>query len=136
VRSVHDNNIYAYSVSCDGRRIVLYTEYHEQGQAEYTDVIFEGVDAHHFQDQLNGNIILDIEDWPLDLFVDQNAKLFDERKKWGWPAVEYGDSEQLKGQLRERRLKAFVLSSSYGMSGWVLATEMKFVERPTRNSQF
>jgi hypothetical protein len=82
MRSIHDNLIYAYSVLCSRRRIVLHTEFRQGGgasgpAAEHTDVVFDGVLAHHFE-------------------------------------------------------KAFEISSSYGLSGWVLAETMTLRERSGR----
>lgn len=134
MRSVHDNNIYAYCVICDERRIVLHTEYRERSLSEYTDVIFDGVEAHWFQDQLAGNIVLDIEEAPIESIVKANAQLLIDRKKWGWPKIEFSDLEELVERLCEKRLRGFELSASYGMCGWVLATGMTVVERSARNT--
>jgi hypothetical protein len=61
-RSVHDNNVYAFAVLCEQRRIVLHTEYRDGGAEEYTDVVFDGVVAHHFEDVLEGNILFGVEE--------------------------------------------------------------------------
>lgn len=60
MRSVHDNIIYAYVVECERRRIVLHTHFRDGSANEYTDVIFSGVVAHHFECVPPGNILFDV----------------------------------------------------------------------------
>jgi hypothetical protein len=130
--SIHDNNIYGYTVNCGGQQIVLYTEFSGQAGMEYTDVVFDGVVAHHFERVLKGNILFDIEEVEPEAIVKQWAELFALQKSYGWPGIDYTEPEQLIGILKQRGVKGFDIGSSYGMSGWVLAETMELSERPTR----
>lgn len=82
-RSVHDNNVYAYAVLCEHRRIVLHTEYRHGDPEEYTDVVFDGVVAHHFEDVLDGNILFDVGEVDPERIVTEWADLFASRKPTG-----------------------------------------------------
>ena len=129
-RSVHDNNVYAYGVDCAGRRIVLHTEYREAGEPEFTDVVFTGVLAHHFEDVMRGNILFDVNEIDVADVVARWAAVFSARKHYGWPeAIEYSEPQELPELLRQRNLKAYEIHSSYGLGGWVLAEAVEFRER-------
>jgi hypothetical protein len=131
--SVHDNNVYAYGVDCTNRRVVLHTEYLEAGANEFTDVVFTGVLAHHFEDVMRGNILFDINEVDVDWVTTEWATLFAARKNQGWPeGVEYHRANELPIVLRQRNLKAYRIQSSYGLDGWVLAEVVEFRERTTR----
>ncbi len=45
--SIHDNIVYAFSVDCEGRRLVLHTAFRDREPQEFTDVNFRDVVAHH-----------------------------------------------------------------------------------------
>ncbi|HEX8913438.1 MAG TPA: hypothetical protein VF796_13840 [Humisphaera sp.] len=131
-RSVHDNNVYAYAVLCERRRLVLHTEYRDGDAEEYTDVVFAGVVAHHFEDVLAGNILFGIDEVDPERIVAEWADLFARRKNYGWPRVEYDRQEELVAALRRDGVKGFEIGSSYGLGGWVLAAGMDVVPRAAK----
>lgn len=131
-RSVHDNNVYAYIVQCEGRQIVLHTEYRDGGAEEFTDVIFTGVVAHHFECVLHGNILFGITEVEPGDIVPQSAELFARQKSYGWPAIEYGEPQELVSALKSQGVRGFEIASSYGLKGWVLAGAMEVAERTAR----
>ena len=131
--SIHDNNVYAFTVACEQRRLVLHTEFRDAGSEEYTDVIFSGVVAHEFHDVLAGNILFGIDEVDVRQVVQERAELFAERKPFAWPdGIEYRDAEQLMAFLHERGVKGFEVSSSLGLGGFVLATGMELRPRETK----
>jgi hypothetical protein len=131
--SVHDNFIYAYALDCEGRRIVQHTHFRDGSANEYTDVIFTGVVAHHFEHVLSGNILFDVTEIPLRHLVTGSAALFAAGKAYGWPdGIEYRDAEELIGILEGRGAHGFEISSSYGMGGWVIARAMERRKRENR----
>jgi hypothetical protein len=135
-RSVHDNNVYAYSVLCERRQIVLYTEYRDGGAEEYTDVLFSGVVAHHFEDVMSGNILFGIEEVDVAQLVSEWSDLFGRRKNYGWPdVIEYKDADDLISILRQRGIKGFDIGSSFGLGGWVLATKLDVSKRAEKVEQ-
>jgi len=122
VRSVHDNNIFAYTVDCENRRLTLHTVSHRGEAPAYTDIVFEDVVAHKFENVLSGNIILCIDEVAAKTIVGCEAALFAESWKYGWPPIEYnGGPDVLISALQNQGILGFEISSSYGLSGWVLA---------------
>ena len=134
--SVHDNNVYAYSVLCEERRIVLHTESYPYGNPrQHTDVHFTGVLAHYFADELQGNILSDVTEVDPEWVTAEWAGVFAERKNYGWPdGIEYREPDELPALLRQRNFRAYRVSSSYGLQGWVLAEAVEFRPRPDRHS--
>lgn len=129
-QSVHDSTVYAYSVLCEQRRIILHTEYRHGEAEEYTDVIFLGVVAHHFESVLAGNILFGIEQVEVDRIVQEWAGLFAAEKNYGWPdLIRYADPAELISVLRQRRILGWEVSSSLGLSGWVMAEKMDIASR-------
>ena len=50
----------AIKLDCEGRRLVLHTVYRDRQPNEFTDIIFGGVVAHHFEHALPAKVILRI----------------------------------------------------------------------------
>ena len=128
--SVHDNLVYAYSVDCKGRRLVLHTAFRGRDPHEFTDVVFRDVVAHHFEHVLPGNILFDVEEADVAALVRENQPLFADSWRHGWPPVEYrGDVDALVVALKAASVRGYSISSSYGLSGWVLAGACERVVR-------
>jgi hypothetical protein len=128
--SVHDNFVYAYFVDCEGQRLILHTMFRDREPYEYTDVIFRGLIAHYFEHVLPGNILNAVEEVESATIVDQYATVFAESWRWAWPFFEYrGDVVSLKERLREQAIRGFLVMSSYGLDGWVLAESCERVPR-------
>lgn len=130
--SVHDNNVYAYSVLAEGRQIILHTEFNEASPVEYTDVVFTGVVAHHFESSLKSNILFDIDEVDLKVVLEEYAPLFQRLKNYGWPIVEPPDSQDLQQKLRDRGTHAYIVNSSLGLSGFVLAASVEYRPRAAK----
>jgi hypothetical protein len=129
-RSVHDNNIYGYSVDCEERRVVLHTVSQGLQSVEYTDIVFGDVFAHHFEHVLEGNILFDVDEIDLARFVNENAEMFSQSWRYGWPRFEYhGDLTKLANLMQAASARVFAVNSSYGLSGWVVALSSECVER-------
>jgi hypothetical protein len=68
--SIHDNLLVSYEVHCEQRTITLRTEYRvENKPTEFTNVVFEGVQGYHFENDAFGNIIFDVTDVPAEQFL-------------------------------------------------------------------
>jgi len=131
-RSIDGSTVYAIAVECEHRRIVLFSEYHDEERCEYTDVVFSDVVAHWFDHVLPGNVLFGIYDWDLDQLVQHEWERFDAGRARGWPPLEFADQAELLAALRDERCKAFNVDSSYGMTGWVVARAMTLVPRERR----
>jgi hypothetical protein len=120
--SVHDSIVYAYSVDCEGRRLTLHTAFRDREPHEFTDLVFRDVVAHHFKHVLPANILFDVQDADVAGVVRDNDRVLAESWRYGWPPLDYrGDLELLIKQLRASSVRAYIVGSSFGLSGWVLA---------------
>lgn len=131
-QSVHDNRIIAYEVDAERRRIILHTRFDDRTPTEYTDVIFDGVLGYRFENDNFGNIILDIEEISLSQLLSDNRNVFEGGKKYGWPGVWNESPEASMHYFESNRAKAFEISSSFGMDGWVIAESYR-LERVRHN---
>src|SRR3954467_3700113 len=124
--SIHDNFVYAYTVDCEGRRLVLHTAYRDREPQEFTDVVFRDVVAHRFEHVLPGNILFDVEEADVAAVVRENAGLLTDSWRHGWPPVEYrGDLAALVEALRGASVRADTIGSAYGPSGWGIARALR-----------
>ena len=130
--NIHDNNVYAYSVHSDARRLTLHTEYRDISPVEYTDVVFSGVVAHHLECSLESNILFGIEEKDLGPLLEEYSWLFTRLKSYGWPSIQYDSLPDLGRQLLEQRVRAFGIESSYGLTGFVLCRSIDYVKREAR----
>jgi hypothetical protein len=136
--SVHDNTIYAYSVDCEHRRLVLHTAFPGHESAEYVDLVFRDVVAHHFEHVLPSNILFDVKETEIAAVVRENEHLLADSWRYGWPPVEYdGNLAVLVETLNAASARAYSIGSSYGLSGWVFAGSCERVSRsePARLGQ-
>jgi len=122
--SFHDDYVVGYEVDCEGRQIKLHFKSASSvaNQAGVSTVVFTGVEGYNLENDAFGNIILDLETVTTAAFVSQHRdELAESFRIAGAPGTWASDLDAAPRVLSERGLQAFVLSSSYGLSGWVLA---------------
>lgn len=130
--SVHDNVLISYEVLAEKREIHLHTKL-PGTKCEHTDIIFRGVEGYYFFHDNFETIIFDVKEISVDRILEDDRERFDEGWRFAWPGRWNTDSEaSRKAYLTERGVRGFELSSSYGMSGWILA---KSVDRILRDEQ-
>ena len=124
--SVHDNLLVSYEVRCDARAILLRTEHRAKNEpTDFVNVIFKGVQGYRFENDAFGNIILDVGTVAIDQFLKEHGTEISESYRMaGSPGPWAGNLETASDYLAEQGIQAFILSSSYGLSGWVLAREI------------
>ena len=121
MKSFHDFNIYEYGVNCGQREITLKLKQHHG--SESGTVILGGVIGHRFEKVLEGNIVLSIEEYkPLHFHAQFKNEIL-EYVKWGLP-LRFESSAEFEAQSNQKNLKFIVISSSYGLSGWVICTSV------------
>ncbi|MDT3427573.1 hypothetical protein J2Z22_003136 [Paenibacillus forsythiae] len=120
---IHDNEIISYKVNLKNHTLTLLTV---GDHASETQVLFSGVLAHMFETQLEGSIIMDIQKYELEYFIRNNFDLLEKQKKSSWP-LDYKTSEELYNILLSEKYIYYVVFSSYGLSGWVLAKDLEIV---------
>lgn len=131
--SVHDNIILSYEVDLENERIRMRTRSYHSDLSEDTDILFSGVLAHSFETPFQGSIIFDIDEVALDHFINYNRELLEKGKDQGWP-ITYDTDKELETKLIDGEYLYFVISSSYGLSGWVLAKKVEMITK-MRNEQ-
>ncbi|MNN34747.1 hypothetical protein D3C81_1485660 [compost metagenome] len=68
--SVHDYEVISYEVNLRDQFIIINTEYKENEiKIEFTDVM-----AHLFEDQLHGSVLLDIDTYDIEGFIEGNLE--------------------------------------------------------------
>jgi hypothetical protein len=125
-RSIHDNLLVSYEVQCEARTITLRTESRQSDKpTEFTNVIFEGVQGYSFQNDAFGNIIFGVDNVTVEYLLGAfGAEIRESYRMGGVPGRWAANLGSAPEYLREHGIKGFILSSSYGMSGWVLAKEV------------
>ena len=118
--SIHDNHVLSYMVDCQERQITLCTVYPHAEPPERTDIIFSGVAAHHFERGDMVTILFAVQEVSPEQVYAEYGDLFERNKTYGWPEVQH-DTKVVKG---------FLISSSYGLEGFVLAQEMRLMVSP------
>jgi hypothetical protein len=135
--SIHDNLLDSYEVFCQRREIHFHTVFRDRGEPfEFTDVIFTGVAAYDFwHDSDIGTIIFDICEIPPTQIYAEHAEQFRNGVCYGWPGEWAFCSESAAAHFQQHKIRGFELSSSCGMSGWVLAQHMqKRANKRVRNA--
>lgn len=126
MRSWHDYHLVGYSV--DGRSATLAFEvrwpYATETDVKAATIMFSGVVGYVLENDLGSNILYGIEERPLGQFLTEQRSRFEESQRWGWPTFWKGTVEETLSDLATARIKCFDVSSSYGLSGWVLANEV------------
>ena len=122
--SFHDYLLTGYAV--DGEQgtlcFTLRWPYDEIAVAiQRATITFKGVSAYRFEHDLGQNILLDIEEFPLAQCLNEQAAFFDAQRRWGWPRFWQHGHEAALATLTQQGVRAFAISPSYGMSGWILA---------------
>jgi hypothetical protein len=125
-QSIHDNLLVSYEVQCEARMITLRTEFRVPDEpSEFTSVTFEGVQGYSFRNDAFRNIIFDVESVSVEALLTQfGAEIAESYRVGGSPAPWAANLASAPEYLRDRGIKGFILSSSYGLSGWILAREM------------
>ena len=124
--SIHDNLLVSYEVRCEARTILLRTEYRVKNEpTEFVNVLFKGVEGYRFENDAFGNIISNVHTVAIDEFLKEHgAEISESYRMAGSPGPWAGNLETASGRLLERGIQGFILYSSYGLSGWVLAREI------------
>ncbi|HEY1066134.1 MAG TPA: hypothetical protein VGE52_08490 [Pirellulales bacterium] len=136
--NVHDNWLYAHAVDHHHRRIVLHTVYPHVEPAEFTDLVFEGVSVHHFEQQLMSSgpapavVLFGVEEVDAKWLLEQYGELLDRTKGYGWPIHAYDDLDDLIKKLTARGEKCFEIHGTIGIEGFVFAARMEVRSRRSR----
>ena len=121
MNNYHDYNIYKYEVDSSNQKITMYIREHH-GDHE-VKLVFTGVVGHLLEHALGGNIVLDFGENDVDMFYEYASKELKRYQKYGLP-LDASTKENFERDMSLKQLKCFELSTSYGLSGWVLAVSV------------
>ena len=124
MKSYHDYHLTGYEV--DGQlqelRMQLAWQYPDDPVPRPSEtVVFKGVEDYFLEHDLGINIVYGVEEVSLSAHLEACAAQFHESSKLGWPRFWRGDVSKTMEYLGAKGTKCFALSSSYGLSGWVVA---------------
>ena len=122
--SGHDNVLISYCVDASKKQICLHTGTYPYANPEkFQDFIFTDVVAYHFECDLFSNIVYDIAEVTLESIHKGYNEYFQRLNAEGWPMVKirYQSSEELLAHLHEQNIRAYELSATMGLRGWIWA---------------
>ncbi|GAA0134814.1 hypothetical protein YSY43_16540 [Paenibacillus sp. YSY-4.3] len=122
--NIHDNEIISYEVDLKNHKIIIHTI--QNPGSTSTEIVFCDVLAHLFETQLEGSIIFDVNEYELSYFFKDNHELLEKQKNSCWP-MEYDTIEELTEKLVKEQYTYYVVTSSYGLNGWVLAKKYEIM---------
>ncbi|WP_430606351.1 hypothetical protein IGJ55_002043 [Enterococcus sp. AZ170] len=123
MNSLHDYEILNYNINFKNSLLTIDVTNDESNKR----IDFVGAIAHQFSDEIPYSIILDLDELDIKYFFSSNKDLLEEKKNSGWPLM-YSSVEELEKMLQESDIRYYVLYSSYGMTGWVLAEKVKIID--------
>lgn len=114
--NIHDYIVDNYFIDFIEKKIIFHLSYEERKRR----ILFENFFCYHFCDELPSSIILDLEEKSISDFFIHNKIFLEEKKEDTWPIV-YNSLKEIKKIIQMNNFKYYVISSSYGLNGWVLA---------------
>jgi len=123
--SFHDDYLISYEVNCEAREIKLCARRPEwANERGCRTIVFNGVEAYQFKNDAFGNIVFSVDVVPVEqLLSDCGAEIAESFRAAGAPGPWAADLASASQALAAKGVKGFLLSSSYGLSGWILAKE-------------
>ena len=118
--NLHDNRILRCCADFEAHTLHLDTRT-EVG--EVVSVHFTGLLAHWFENMVQDNILFSMDEITIDGFFEQYRELLDGTIPYGFPAC--CGIEELREQMEREKIRVFVIDSSLGLCGFVLAQEVE-----------
>jgi hypothetical protein len=90
-------------------------------QQRAVELVFRDVEGYLFERKPGSDTLLTVEEHPLSAFLRANEEYFAREARWGWPRFWQGSADQTEGWLAYRGRHVWTVSTSDGLSGWVVA---------------
>jgi len=119
---VHDNIVQSYSVDIENNTLKMDTCWENK---ENTTIEFIGLLAHKFEHVITSNIIFGLYQMTIQSFIDYEKDNLSEALKYGFPSMKASNCDELLQELENEKYKVFCFDSSLGLSGYVIAKDMK-----------
>jgi hypothetical protein len=128
--SFHDDFLVSYEVDCEARRIRFRAKADDRVEANkglpIRAIVFEGVEGYQFENDAFGNIIFSLECVSVEqLLAVYGSKIMESYRQAGAPGPWAADIAAATQSLGAKGVQGFLLSSSYGLSGWILAKDVR-----------
>lgn len=123
MNSIHDYEVERYSIDFKKNTIVIEVSYKENKK----QIIFHSVFCHKFYEEMAYSIVSDIEERPIENFFTENKDLLTQTKSYAWPIM-YDTLQELEEKIKDSGVHYHVLSSAYGLNGWVLAERVEIID--------
>lgn len=117
---LHDNRVLRYCADFEAHTLHMDTQT-EAG--EKVSVRFTGLLAHWFENVIQDNILFGMDEITVDGFFEQYKDLLDGTISYGFPAC--CSIEELRERMNREHIRVFVIDSSLGLCGFVLAQEVE-----------
>ena len=118
--NLHDNRVLRYCADFEAHTLRMDTRT-EAG--ENVSVHFTGLVAHWFENVIQDNILFGMDEIPADVFFKQYKEMLDRTVSYGFPAC--CSIEELRERMDREHIRIFVIASSLGLCGFVLAQEVE-----------
>jgi hypothetical protein len=124
--SLHDNFLTSYEVNCETRQIKLHARPDPRdpakGEQRPRTIVFDGVEGYQFENDAFGNIIFSLEAVSIEqVFAAYGDRIVESYRLAGAPGPWADDLCSATHLLGAKGVQGYVISSSYGLSGWILA---------------
>ena len=117
---LHDNRVLRCCADFETHTLHLDTQT-EAG--EKISVRFTGLLAHWFENVTQDNILFGMDEISVDGFFEQYKDLLAHSLQYGFPAC--CSIEELRERMTQEKIRVFVIDSSLGLCGFVLAQEVE-----------
>ena len=118
--NLHDNRVLRYCTDFEAHTLHMDTRT-EAG--ENVSVHFTGLLAHWFENVIQDNILFGMYEITADVFFKQYKEMLDRTVSYGFPAC--CSVEELRERMDREHIRIFVIASSLGLCGFVLAQEVE-----------
>lgn len=118
--NLHDNRVLRYCADFEAHTLHMDTQT-EAG--EKVSVRFTGLLAHWFENVIQDNILFGMDEITVDGFFEQYKDLLDGTIPYSFPAC--CGIEELRERMDREHIRVFVIDSSLGLCGFVLAKEVE-----------
>ena len=118
--NLHDNRVLRYCTDFEAHTLHMDTRT-EAG--ENVSVHFTGLLAHWFENVIQDNILFGLDEITADVFFKQYKEMLDRTVSYGFPAC--CSIEELRERMDREHIRVFVIDSSLGLCGFVLAQEVE-----------
>lgn len=118
--NLHDNILLRYYVDFETHTLRMDTKT-EVG--EVVSVCFTGLLAHWFEDVIECNILFGIDEITVDGFFTYYKDQLAQSLQYGFPAC--CSIDELREKMEKEKIRVFVIDSSLGLSGFVLAQKVE-----------